>query len=106
MNEIEMRQTAIEAIYPSIVPKTEVMRTSNLAVCRVNLDSTSCVFQVGDNISDQKQVHVVVCGKKDGKNVNVTLSIDSAGIITCSEFTLPDDLSIEQAFSFESQVLV
>ena len=50
MNEIEMRQTAIEAIYPSIVPKTEVMRTSNLAVCRVNLDSTSCVFQVGDNI--------------------------------------------------------
>lgn len=100
-----MRQTAIEAIYPSLVPKAEIMRTSNLAVCRVNLDSTSCVFQVGDNIFDQKKVHVVICGKKDGKNVNVTLSIDSDGIITCSEFTLPDDLSIESAFCFEDFVM-
>lgn len=57
------------------------MRSQDLALCRVNLDSTSCVFQIGNEMSENVKWHVVVCGKKDNKPITILFTIDSTGVI-------------------------
>jgi hypothetical protein len=84
LHKMKNRQTVIESLIPaSLLEKNhqEVMRSQDLALCRVNLDSTSCVFQIGSDISDNVKWHVVVCGKKDNKCVTVVLTVDNTGVI-------------------------
>ena len=81
-----MRQSALEAIIPSTLlqkNKQEVLRTQHLAVARLNLDKTTSVFQVGQNITDKTQMHIIVSGMKDHKHVSVVLSVSLMGHISC-----------------------
>lgn len=83
------------------------MRTQDLAVCRVNLDSTQCVFQVGDELTDSKKWHIVVCGKKENQNVAVVFSVDVMGNIRSSEtLAALDGVEVSAAASHEDKVLI
>jgi len=63
------------------------MRAQDLAVCRVNLDKTTCVFQIGSELAEDKKWHIMVCGIKDGAPVSVFLTIDVYGYIKAETIT-------------------
>lgn len=104
-----MRQTAIESIIPATLMQKnqqEVMRTQHLAVCRANLDSTTCVFQVGREITETQKMHIVLCGKKDNKAVTIVFSVDHRGVISTEQVTAFDNLTLVSAVSEGKKVLL
>lgn len=81
-----MRQNAVEAYIPSaFFPRNcgEILRVSDLAVCRVNLSQVDLVCQLGDSISEMQKLRVLVSGTSvSGQRLSLVLKIDSDGLIT------------------------
>lgn len=75
-------------------------------MCRANLETTACVFQVSDNITETQKMHIVVSGKKDGKPVTVVFSIDHKFAITTETITAFDNLEVSAAVSHGNKVLI
>jgi predicted metal-dependent peptidase len=47
----------------------------------LKLDSLSGVYPIGTDIHTNKKWHILACGKKDGKSVQIVISIDASGSI-------------------------
>ena len=74
------------------------MRVSDLAVCRVNLSSVDFVCQLGDSITENQKLRVLVSGTSvQGKPLALVLKIDSDGLI--SQEVVDFHLPARQVFS-------
>jgi hypothetical protein len=86
--------------------RQEVLRTQHLAVCRVNLDVTTSVFQVGSNITDRSKMHLIVSGLKDNKRISVALTVDYKGHISCEQISSLDGVQVNKGVSHEGKALI
>jgi len=109
LEQLKVRQSAVEALIPSNLlqkDRQEVLRTLNLAVCRINLDVTTSVVQVGDYITATQKMHIIVSGTKDGKHISVAVSVDVNGLITCEQIESLDDVKVDKAVAHDGKVLI
>ena len=83
MDNMHQHWNAIEAMIPDTLPnQTESLRSQSIAVCRLHVDETTCVFQAGSDLTEKNKLHIFVCGKKAGKHSTTVFSVDNKGFVT------------------------
>jgi hypothetical protein len=66
----------------------------------LKLDSLSGVYPIGTDIQNNKKWHILACGKKDGKGVQIVISVDASGSIKAVDsIACLNDLEISKAVS-------